>query len=72
MLDECIQEFMFKPESQRCLYEIRIASQPPLVTEVLSVEQIVELLNSLAYGIFFDVNRDRVKGSTTPNPLSRL
>ena len=43
MLDECIQEFMSKPESQRSLYEIRTASQPPLVTEVLSVEQIVEL-----------------------------
>ena len=42
-LDECIQEFMSKPDSQRSLYEIRTASQPPLVTEVLSVEQIVEL-----------------------------
>jgi hypothetical protein len=41
--DECIQEFMSKPESQHNLYEIRTASQPPLVTEVLSVEQIVEL-----------------------------
>jgi len=42
-LDECIQEFMSKPESQRSLYEIHTASQLPLVTEVLSVEQIVEL-----------------------------
>ena len=42
-LDECIREFMSKPESQHDLYEIRTASQPPLVTEVLSVEQIVEL-----------------------------
>jgi hypothetical protein len=42
-LDECIREFMPKPESQHDLYEIRTASQPPLVTEVLSVEQIVEL-----------------------------
>ena len=42
-LDECIQEFMSKPESQRSLYEIHTASQLPLVTEVLSVEQIIEL-----------------------------
>ena len=42
-LDECIQEFMSKPESQRTLYEIHTASQLPLVTEVLSVEQIIEL-----------------------------
>jgi len=42
-LDECIQEFMSKPASQHSLYEIRTASQPMLVTEVLSVEQIVEL-----------------------------
>ena len=34
---------MSKSESQHNLYEIRTASQPPLVTEVLSVEQIVEL-----------------------------
>ncbi|WP_249167200.1 hypothetical protein [Bradyrhizobium sp. JYMT SZCCT0428] len=33
-LDECIQEFMSKPESQHGLYEIRTAHQPPLVTEV--------------------------------------
>ena len=59
MLDECIQEFMFKPESQRCLYEIRIASQPPLVTELLNVEQIAELArrkatslrDTIAFGI---------------------
>jgi hypothetical protein len=43
-LDECIHEFMSKPESQCRLYEIRTASQPPLVTEVLSIEQIVELV----------------------------
>ena len=42
-LDECIQEFISKPESQRSLYEIHTASQLPLVTEVLSVEQIIEL-----------------------------
>ena|SRR5215213_4926636 len=42
-LDECIREFMSKPESQRSLYEIRTASQPPLVTELLNVEQIAEL-----------------------------
>ena len=42
-LDECIQEFMAKPESQRSLYEIHTACQLPLVTEVLSVVQIIEL-----------------------------
>jgi hypothetical protein len=42
-LDECIQEFMSKPESQHSLYEIRTAPQLPMVTEVMSVQQIVEL-----------------------------
>jgi len=42
-LDECIREFMSKPESQRSLYEIHTAPQLPMVTEVLSVEQIIEL-----------------------------
>jgi hypothetical protein len=42
-LDECIQEFMSKPQSQHRLYEIRTASQPPLVTEILSAEHSVEL-----------------------------
>jgi hypothetical protein len=42
-LDECINEFMAKPASQRHLYEIHTAHQPPLVIGVLSVEQIMEL-----------------------------
>src|SRR6478672_8009915 len=42
-LDECIKEFMAKPESSRHLYEIHTAPQPPLITEVLSSEQVVEL-----------------------------
>ena len=53
-LDDCIQEFMSKPESQYSLYEIRTAPQPPLVTEVLSAEQIIEISR---YGIFFDILR---------------
>ena len=42
-LDECIREFMAKPESTRHLYEIRTAPQPPLVTETLSAEHVAEL-----------------------------
>jgi hypothetical protein len=42
-LDECIRHFMAKPEATRHLYEIHTAPQPPLVTEVLSAEQVVEL-----------------------------
>jgi len=42
-LDECIRQFMAKPESTRHLYEIQTAPQPPLVTEVLSAEHVVEL-----------------------------
>jgi hypothetical protein len=42
-LDECIKEFMAKPESSRHLHEIHTAPQPPLLTEVISGEHIVEL-----------------------------
>ena len=42
-LDECIREYKAKPESSRHLYEVRTAPQPPLITEVLSGEQVVEL-----------------------------
>ena len=42
-LDECIREFMAKPESTRHLYEIHTAPQPPLITEVLLGEHVVEL-----------------------------
>jgi hypothetical protein len=42
-LDECIREFMAKPESTRHLYEILTAPQPPLVTESLSAEHVAEL-----------------------------
>jgi hypothetical protein len=42
-LDECIKEYKAKPESSRHLYEIHTAPQPPLITEVLSGEQLVEL-----------------------------
>jgi hypothetical protein len=42
-LNECIREFMGKPEATRHLYEIHTAPQPPLVLGVLSSEHIVEL-----------------------------
>ena len=42
-LDECIREFMAKPEPSRHLYEIHTAPQPPLITEVVSGEHAVEL-----------------------------
>ena len=42
-LDVCIREFMAKPESSRHLYEIHTAPQPPLITEDLSGEHVVEL-----------------------------
>jgi hypothetical protein len=42
-LDECIRDFMAKPESTRHLYEIHTAPQPPLVTETLSSEHVAEL-----------------------------
>jgi len=42
-LDECIKEFMAKPESTRHLYEIQTSPQPPLVTEILTAELVVEL-----------------------------
>lgn len=43
LLDECIRDFMDKPEATRHLYEIHTAPQPPLVTGILSSEHIVEL-----------------------------
>jgi hypothetical protein len=42
-LDECIREFMAKPESTRHLYEIQTAPQPALLSEVLSAEHVLEL-----------------------------
>ncbi|WP_314957444.1 hypothetical protein [Bradyrhizobium cosmicum] len=42
-LDECISAFMEKPAATRHLYEIRTAAQPPLVTDILSPEHIIEL-----------------------------
>jgi hypothetical protein len=42
-LDECITLFMSKAPSQSHLYEIYTKLQPPLVTEVLQAELIVEL-----------------------------
>lgn len=42
-LDDCISAFMAKPAATRHLYEIRTAAQPPLVTEILSPEHVLEL-----------------------------
>ena len=42
-LDECIRQFILKPATQHHLYEIHTGPQLPLVSAVLSAEQIVEL-----------------------------
>ena len=42
-LDACISAFMEKPALSRHLYEIRTAPQPPLVTDILSPEHVIEL-----------------------------
>ncbi|MCK1387696.1 hypothetical protein [Bradyrhizobium sp. 21] len=42
-LDACIAAFMEKPAATRHLYEIRTAAQPPLVTDILSPEHVIEL-----------------------------
>jgi hypothetical protein len=42
-LDDCIRGFMSKPASARHLYEIHCTPQPPLVTDILSHEHVVEL-----------------------------
>jgi hypothetical protein len=42
-LDECIKEFISKPAAMQHLYEIHTKPQPPLVTEVMQAELIVEI-----------------------------
>jgi hypothetical protein len=42
-LDDCIRQFMAKPESQHHLYEIHTAPQGEIISAVMSAEQIVEL-----------------------------
>src|ERR1700747_758721 len=42
-LYECLHKLMTKPTTTRHLYEIHTAPQPPLVSAILSGEQIVEL-----------------------------
>ncbi|MBR0819789.1 hypothetical protein [Bradyrhizobium liaoningense] len=42
-LDECISAFMEKPATTRHLYEIHTIAQPPLVTDILSPEHVIEL-----------------------------
>jgi hypothetical protein len=42
-LYECLRKLMTKPTTTHHLYEIHTAPQPPLVSAILSGEQIVEL-----------------------------
>jgi hypothetical protein len=42
-LDECVQQFMQLPESQRHLYEIHTVPRSDLVGAILSRDHIVEL-----------------------------
>lgn len=42
-LDACISAFMEKSPKTRHLYEIHTVAQPPLVTETLSSDHIIEL-----------------------------
>jgi hypothetical protein len=42
-LDECIRNFMARTEKARHLYDIKTAPQPPLVTEMLTAEHVIEL-----------------------------
>jgi hypothetical protein len=42
-LDECIKAFLSKNALGHHLYEIHTQAQPPLVTEVLQAEHIIEL-----------------------------
>jgi hypothetical protein len=42
-LSECIREFVARPAGTRHLYDIQTASQPPLVSAVLSGEIVAEL-----------------------------
>lgn len=42
-LGECLREFMLKPPTQRHLYEIHTFPQEPLVSEIISAGQAIEL-----------------------------
>jgi hypothetical protein len=42
-LDECIRQFMRRPEPQRHLYEIHTAPQSDLISAILSEDRIIEL-----------------------------
>ncbi|MDB5566984.1 MAG: hypothetical protein JWP84_3550 [Tardiphaga sp.] len=42
-LDDCIRQFMAKPESARPLYEIHTTPQSTLVSATMSPEQILEI-----------------------------
>jgi hypothetical protein len=48
-LDQCITAFMDRPMTTRHLYEIHTPPQPPLVTETLSPEHILELARLREY-----------------------
>lgn len=42
-LGECLRFVMAKPEASRQLYDIHTSPQPPLVTENISGEHLIEL-----------------------------
>ena len=42
-LDECIRQFLARPTVTRHLYEIHTSPQAPLVSEVVSAENVAEL-----------------------------
>jgi hypothetical protein len=48
-LEECLRFVMAKPQPTRHLYDIHTAPQPPLVTEVLLGDHIVELARLREY-----------------------
>ncbi|WP_291851302.1 hypothetical protein [Bradyrhizobium sp.] len=43
-LEECIKNFMARPEGTRHLYDIKTIPQPPLIAEIINAEQVVELV----------------------------
>jgi hypothetical protein len=60
-LDECIREFMTKPEPSRHLYEIHTAPQPLLVADVRRERA---LRNSRGFAILSDPPRARAAGTS--------
>jgi hypothetical protein len=46
-LGECIKDFMARPEGTRHLYDIKTIPQPPLITEIINAEQVVQLVRMM-------------------------